>query len=128
MLDSIDQNVFIALDAQWGEGKTFFVRQIEMTLKYYNKQCFGKEVSDEEESGISRGKSGDYFKVFRVIEAEGIIVSDIACDFPAENKRNEAGNGAEPKENKPGPIAIGKFRIHGSKICAIGGDEPSEND
>lgn len=56
MLDSIDQNVFIALDAQWGEGKTFFVRQIEMTLKYYNKQCFGKEVSDEEESAFNTNK------------------------------------------------------------------------
>lgn len=56
MLDSIEQNVFIALDAQWGEGKTFFVRQIEMTLKYYNKQCFGKEVSAEEENAFNTNK------------------------------------------------------------------------
>ena len=85
-------------------------------------------VSDEEKGGIESGKGGDCFKVFCVIKTEGIIVSDIFGDFPAKEKGNEAGNGAEPKENKPGPIAIGNFRIHGSKICAIGGDEPSEND
>ena len=56
MLESIDENAFIALDAQWGEGKTFFVRQIEMTLRYYNKRCFGKEILPEEESAFSTNK------------------------------------------------------------------------
>lgn len=32
MLETIDYNAFISLDAAWGEGKTFFVRQAEMTL------------------------------------------------------------------------------------------------
>ena len=27
-LDSIEGNMFISLDAEWGEGKNFFVRQI----------------------------------------------------------------------------------------------------
>lgn len=33
-LDLIEGNAFISLDAKWGEGKTFFVRQIEEVLKY----------------------------------------------------------------------------------------------
>lgn len=31
-LDAIEDNRFISLDARWGEGKTFYVRQIEKTL------------------------------------------------------------------------------------------------
>ncbi len=30
-LDTIEGNMFISLDARWGEGKTFYVRQIEKT-------------------------------------------------------------------------------------------------
>ena len=67
------------------------------------KQC---PVSDEEKSGIESGKGGNCFKVFCVIETEGIVVSDIFGDFPAEEKGNKTGNGAKPKENKPWPIAI----------------------
>lgn len=33
-LDIIEGNMFISLDAKWGAGKTFYVRQIEQTLKY----------------------------------------------------------------------------------------------
>lgn len=33
-LDMIEDNAFISLDAQWGAGKTFFVRQVEEILKY----------------------------------------------------------------------------------------------
>ena len=39
MLDMIDYNAFISVDAAWGEGKTFFVRQVELTMKYYNKKA-----------------------------------------------------------------------------------------
>ncbi len=34
-LELIEGNAFISLDAKWGDGKTFFVRQIEETLKYF---------------------------------------------------------------------------------------------
>lgn len=33
-LDLIEGNMFISLDARWGEGKTFYIRQIQMTLDY----------------------------------------------------------------------------------------------
>lgn len=36
-LDLIDANLFISLDARWGEGKTFYIRQVEMTLRYLSE-------------------------------------------------------------------------------------------
>lgn len=42
-LEQIEGNMFISLDARWGEGKTFYVRQIEMTLEYLTLMYFGSE-------------------------------------------------------------------------------------
>lgn len=42
-LDLIEENVFISLDARWGEGKTFYVRQIEKTLEYQTLKKFGTD-------------------------------------------------------------------------------------
>lgn len=47
-LDLIETNMFISLDARWGEGKTFYIRQIEMTLKYLSKKSLGQDVADLE--------------------------------------------------------------------------------
>ena len=33
LLDSVDTSFSIALDAQWGDGKTFFVKQTKMDQK-----------------------------------------------------------------------------------------------
>lgn len=49
-LDLIDTNVFISLDAKWGEGKTFYIRQIEMTLKYLSKKRLGQDIGDLEDT------------------------------------------------------------------------------
>lgn len=38
LLERIEGNFFISLDAKWGNGKTFFVRQIEKTLEYLTKK------------------------------------------------------------------------------------------
>ena len=43
-LELIEENAFISLDAKWGDGKTFFVRQIEETLKYFR----AKQMETEE--------------------------------------------------------------------------------
>ena len=45
-LDLIDSNMFISLDARWGEGKTFYIRQIEFTLKYLSKRVLRQDTSD----------------------------------------------------------------------------------
>lgn len=38
LLERIEGNFFISLDAKWGNGKTFFVRQTEKTLEYLTKR------------------------------------------------------------------------------------------
>ena len=43
-LELIEGNAFISLDAKWGDGKIFFVRQIEETLKYFR----AKQMETEE--------------------------------------------------------------------------------
>lgn len=45
-LDTIEGNMFISLDAKWGEGKTFYVRQIEHTLEYLTRKEWGEEESE----------------------------------------------------------------------------------
>ena len=35
-LDSIEENRFISLDARWGEGKTFYVRQNRKVLGIFD--------------------------------------------------------------------------------------------
>lgn len=47
-LDMIEGNMFISLDARWGEGKTFYVRQIEKTLKYQTMKKFSTEDTNDE--------------------------------------------------------------------------------
>lgn len=42
-LELIEGNAFISLDAKWGDGKTFFVRQIEETLKYFRAKMMETE-------------------------------------------------------------------------------------
>lgn len=43
LLECLEGNVYISLDADWGAGKTFFVRQVEESLKFCNKYSFNKE-------------------------------------------------------------------------------------
>ncbi|MBQ3559203.1 MAG: hypothetical protein IJA07_06820 [Agathobacter sp.] len=72
-LDSIEGNMFISLDANWGEGKTFFVRQIQKTLEYVTKRDWdegGKEDVEKLETffkGTSLNKvvlDKSYFPVY----------------------------------------------------------------
>ncbi len=56
-LELIEGNVFISLDAKWGDGKTFFVRQIEETLKY-----FRAEQMETEEKPLKDLDSYEYLK------------------------------------------------------------------
>lgn len=47
-LDMIEGNMFISLDARWGEGKTFYVRQIEKALEYQTMKKFSTEDTNDE--------------------------------------------------------------------------------
>ena len=47
LLERMEGNFYISLDADWGSGKTFFVRQVEEALKFCNKYSFDiKSVSN----------------------------------------------------------------------------------
>ena len=48
-LERAGKNKFISLDARWGEGKTFYVRQIEKTLEYQTLNYFKKEFENVQE-------------------------------------------------------------------------------
>ena len=56
-LELIDESACISLDAKWGDGKTFFVRQIEEVLKY----VLVNQWADEENS-IEKLPSYKYLK------------------------------------------------------------------
>lgn len=56
-LELIEGNAFISLDAKWGDGKTFFVRQIEETLKF-----FRAEKMETEEKPLKDLDSYEYLK------------------------------------------------------------------
>lgn len=47
-LELIEGNMFISLDARWGEGKTFYVRQIEKTLEYQTMKNFNADDTQGE--------------------------------------------------------------------------------
>lgn len=38
LLDNIESNTVIALDDAWGNGKTFFIKQLQMVLQSYNEK------------------------------------------------------------------------------------------
>lgn len=56
-LEFIDGSACISLDAKWGDGKTFFVRQIEEVLKY----VLAKQWTDEE-NPVEEISSYEYLK------------------------------------------------------------------
>ena len=46
-LDTIEGNMFISLDGRWGEGKSFYIRQIEMVLKYLVQKKWGNKAETD---------------------------------------------------------------------------------
>ena len=48
LLDSIKSNFSIAIDNDWGTGKTFFVKQVKMILDAYNEHSYDYELSNLE--------------------------------------------------------------------------------
>jgi hypothetical protein len=47
ILDDIDGNFFVSLDGEWGSGKTFFVKQLEIILNYFRNINYGFEIDCE---------------------------------------------------------------------------------
>lgn len=69
-LEQIEENMFISLDAKWGEGKTFYVRQVEQTLSYLTKKAKKINIEDNIEEAFSKNPLGKmdlkhtYFPVY----------------------------------------------------------------
>ena len=70
MLDKIEGNMFISLDAKWGAGKTFYVRQIEQTLNYITRKIKNLDIEENIEDSFSESPLGTmelkytYFPVY----------------------------------------------------------------
>ena len=48
LLNSIDSGCSIALDARWGAGKTFFVKQVKLVLDAFNVHIENPRSEDSE--------------------------------------------------------------------------------
>lgn len=69
-LEQIEENMFISIDAKWGAGKTFYVRQIEQSLNYLTRKTKGIKSEDNVETAFSKNPLGSlelehtYFPVY----------------------------------------------------------------
>lgn len=57
-LEQIEGNMFISLDAKWGAGKTFYVRQIEQTLNYLTRKAKKLDIEKSIETAFSKSLLG----------------------------------------------------------------------
>lgn len=69
-LEQIEENMFISIDAKWGAGKTFYVRQIEQSLNYLTKKTKELNIEENVETAFSKNPLGSlelehtYFPVY----------------------------------------------------------------
>ena len=64
ILDSIEGTYCIALDGQWGSGKTFFVKQVKMILDALNPNVKNEEMGAEKEQqvqSVCKSLSGGHY-------------------------------------------------------------------
>lgn len=74
LLQSIeDMNCSIALDAQWGAGKTFFVKQAKLILDVINPYI--------QTDHLSENVKDDYDKILKLIEKNGITNNPQLCVY-----------------------------------------------
>lgn len=69
-LEQIEENMFISIDAKWGAGKTFYVRQIEQSLNFLTRKAKGLNIEEDVETAFSKNLLGSleldhtYFPVY----------------------------------------------------------------
>lgn len=56
IIDNMEGNFFVSLDGEWGTGKTFFVKQLEMVLNYYRNLQNENKSDNEMDSVIHNDK------------------------------------------------------------------------
>lgn len=55
-LEQIEGNMFISIDAKWGAGKTFYVRQIEQSLNFLTRKAKGLDIEEDVETAFSKNQ------------------------------------------------------------------------
>ena len=69
-LEQIEENMFISIDAKWGAGKTFYVRQIEQSLNYLTRKAKELNIEENVKTAFSKNPLGSlelehtYFPVY----------------------------------------------------------------
>lgn len=57
-LEQIEENMFISIDAKWGAGKTFYVRQIEQSLNYLTRKAKELNIEENVKTAFSKNPLG----------------------------------------------------------------------
>lgn len=63
LLNSIEESCSIAIDARWGSGKTFFVKQAKLVLDAFNINSSQMDEDTRDSVILSYGQSGDSTEV-----------------------------------------------------------------
>lgn len=69
-LEQIEENMFISVDAKWGAGKTFYVREIEQSLNYLTRKAKELNIEENVKTAFSKNPLGSlelehtYFPVY----------------------------------------------------------------
>lgn len=82
ILSSIDEGVSIALDSEWGSGKTFFVSQVKMIFDYNN-------LSDIEKNGIYESEVLHVWENLTRQDDEFVFTPHLAVYFDAWANEND---------------------------------------
>lgn len=82
ILSSIDEGVSIALDSEWGSGKTFFVSQVKMIFDYNN-------LSDIEKNGIYESEVLHVWENLTRQDDEFVFAPHLAVYFDAWANEND---------------------------------------
>lgn len=82
ILSSIDEGVSIALDSEWGSGKTFFVSQVKMIFDYNN-------LSDIEKNGIYESEVLHVWENLTRQDDEFVFAPHLAVYFDAWANGND---------------------------------------
>ena len=90
-LGEIEGNMFISLDARWGEGKTFYVRQIEKTLEYVTKKMTGEEKDQNEKVRFLNGESNILETLCKEIKAIHFMLCRLDGSGNDENEKFDIG-------------------------------------
>ena len=64
LLDHVENNIVIALDDTWGNGKTFFIKQIQMVLQSFKNDEGATEIKDVICQYTGAHKIGNYIPIY----------------------------------------------------------------